>query len=1278
MAVAMALATAIPAASQEYEFRIYGSAEGLRNLVVLSLAQDHDGYIWVGTEGGLYRYDGSRFRLMGQAEGLPCSTEVHGLHVAADGAIWVNTCSGILRFDGQRFHAVDGIQGLPRGAQGMADGAGGGVLIATSAGIDEASRRPNGSFCAHAYPLPKPFAEKRVHGILRQGDRLWFGCDQQLCLEQAGQISVFGVEQGLPEDAWDGIQISPDGTVWARSAKNLYRRLPGEATFSRERADIGSGGFWGAVALTRDGSVMVPTDRGLAVRGKSAWNLVNRQRGLRNETAVAVLEDREGSTWIGLAGGGLVRWIGRGVWESWTIDQGLPSNIVWNIRRDRTGTLWVGTSSGLAQINFSGRVRTWNKSDGLGGENVRWLTESSDGSIWAAMKPRGLARIDPVSDNVRRIGLKDGLACDPEDVFVDRKGRLWLPTTCGLFVNERPSGSDRVTRVQTPESFGRSAWKVLEDTHETLWVSNGKALWSLREGHWREHRRAEGLLTDHPYAMALARDGSIWLRHRYDAGIDRLELSGDSIVRSTVIVPADPHTSTGTAFHGFDVFGNFWRGTTGGVAVLRGDKWTTFTTEDGLVSNDCDGEAFWADADGGVWLGTSGGLSHYTPGTGTPPAPLTADPTIVRVQTEQPARIVRAEFSTFNFKAEQLAQFSYRLDQGPWTDSAERNIAINGLGPGPHRLEVRSRVREGPFSEHIAAAEFRIAQRWNETPWARALALIALLFAITAFVRWRLSAAGQKQAELEAIVAARTMNLSKANSALDEKARALRTSENRLKHAERLAHVGHWDWDVKTNEMSWSEEVFRIFGVPKGYTPTYQGFIQTATPHDRERLIRWMDECLARNGGHAIEFQIDRPNGESRLLRCTSEVSINSEGMPVRLFGACQDVTDSRRTQQEDFARKKLESVGMLAGGIAHDFNNILGGILAQADLALEESGNGSYPAQELTAIRNVAIRGSEIVRQLMIYAGKETDVPGLTDVSQIVIDSFELLQLSVSKRVMLVTDLASKLPAVWASAAQIRQIVMNLVTNASDAIGETDGVIRLTTRHVTPGCAEVIAKGLTEGDYVKLEVSDTGCGMSHEIQTKVFDPFFSTRGAGHGLGLAVVQGVVNGLGGAICIVSEVGQGTTFQIWLPCAKMKAESTASSLSHTGESPLASEEFIVLVVEDEDPLRHAVLRMLQRVGFAAIGAADGATAIELLRENRSKIGVLLLDMTIPGASSHEVAAEAARTQPNIRVILTSAYSEEALMTSMRASRIHGFIRKPYLLGDLVQALRKAAFA
>src|SRR4029453_5592190 len=219
---------------------------------------------------------------------------------------------------------------------------------------------------------------------------------------------------------------------------------------------------------------------------------------------------------------------------------------------------------------------------------------------------------------------------------------------------------------------------------------------------------------------------------------------------------------------------------------------------------------------------------------------------------------------------------------------------------------------------------------------------------------------------------------------------------------------------------------------------------------DRERAEEWVRACLAERRGSRIEIRILRPGGDVRTVVCRSEVLLDEDGSPARMFGTCQDVTDARRAQEDAFARQKLESLGTLASGIAHDFNNLLGAMLAQAEMATGELATGSHADEALKQIRQVPIRGSEIVRQLMIYAGKESEVPGLVNVSRVVEEMLGLLRVSLSKHAALETDLSQDLPAVRGGAAQLRQIVMNLVINASEAIGDRDGMIRVTTSRVT------------------------------------------------------------------------------------------------------------------------------------------------------------------------------------------------------------------------------------
>jgi PAS domain S-box-containing protein len=225
-----------------------------------------------------------------------------------------------------------------------------------------------------------------------------------------------------------------------------------------------------------------------------------------------------------------------------------------------------------------------------------------------------------------------------------------------------------------------------------------------------------------------------------------------------------------------------------------------------------------------------------------------------------------------------------------------------------------------------------------------------------------------------------------------------------------------------------------------------------------------------------------KKNGDIIWINLTASIILGSDGHPLHGLAMVEDVTEIKRTQEESLFRQKLESVGTLAGGIAHDFNNLLGGVLAHSELALAELDGGSSCKEELKSIREVAIRGSEIVRQLMIYAGKESEVVERADLSKIVEEMLSLLKVSVTKHAVIKADLGQDLPVSCASAAQLRQIVMNLIANASDAIGDRDGVIRVSTRRATLGeMAETAPQSLSDGDYVALEVSDTGCGMSRK-----------------------------------------------------------------------------------------------------------------------------------------------------------------------------------------------------
>ena len=507
---------------------------------------------------------------------------------------------------------------------------------------------------------------------------------------------------------------------------------------------------------------------------------------------------------------------------------------------------------------------------------------------------------------------------------------------------------------------------------------------------------------------------------------------------------------------------------------------------------------------------------------------------------------------------------------------------------------------------------------------------------------------------------------------------AIREGEEHLTRAEFLAQSGNWSADLATNRLAWSKGVFRIFGKSDDFEPTFEGWLAEAVPDDVARIREWCAKCVTEKRPYPIEFQFTRSDGEVRTVASTAEILLGNDGLPVRIFGVIQDVTDSKRAQQKLLASQKLESIGTLANGIAHDFNNLLASVLAETELGLDALAGGSSPTRELKSIYSIAHRGVDIVRQLMSYSGKDSGDAGPVNVSGVVADMSQLLTLSVSKHVLLETDLSPDIPPVRCSAAQIAQIVMNLVINASEAIGDEDGVVRISTTevNVAPDGSAPVPRSLPRCPHIQLKVIDTGSGMARETQTKMFDPFFTKKAAGRGLGLAVVDGIVRAAGGSISVESEVGRGTTVRITLPCAKSPTEQLVDPGDRNDELlQRSSRNASVLVVEDEHALREAIAKVLRKTGITVLEASDGWSAVEIIRDADRDVEVILLDLTIPGNSSENVLAEAERLRPTSKVLLTSAYGEQHAGEKLTGPQVRGFLRKPFGLRDLVESIRNA---
>ena len=426
--------------------------------------------------------------------------------------------------------------------------------------------------------------------------------------------------------------------------------------------------------------------------------------------------------------------------------------------------------------------------------------------------------------------------------------------------------------------------------------------------------------------------------------------------------------------------------------------------------------------------------------------------------------------------------------------------------------------------------------------------------------------------------------------------------------------------------------------------------------------------------------QVEVAYEDGRITGCFDVYAFQTA--PGEMAATFLDVTERRRAEEERLKleakiqqAQKLESLGVLAGGIAHDFNNLLMGILGNADLALLKL-PAEVPGREFVKrVETAAMRAAELTNQMLAYSGKGRFVVEPLDLNRIVEEMVHLLETVISKKTHLRFDLAPALPPIEADASQLRQVVMNLITNASEALGGKNGIVMVATGVMDSDAAYLsncyVSEELPAGAYVYLEVSDSGEGMDLERQARIFDPFFTTKHTGRGLGLAAVLGIVRGHRGAVKVYSEPGRGTTFKVLFPVARgaaVRPDSSGDKIARVGQGSL------ILVVDDDRTVRDVACAMLKNAGFRTLTAADGVEAVDLFKGRGHEISVVLLDMTMPGMGGEETFREIRRIRKDVRVILTSGYNEQGATNRFAGKGLAGFVQKPYHAAKLLESIRQ----
>ncbi len=517
--------------------------------------------------------------------------------------------------------------------------------------------------------------------------------------------------------------------------------------------------------------------------------------------------------------------------------------------------------------------------------------------------------------------------------------------------------------------------------------------------------------------------------------------------------------------------------------------------------------------------------------------------------------------------------------------------------------------------------------------------------------------------------------------------RELRLSQLHLALAQQVASIGSAAIDFQTGKWYWSDETFRIYGVKRGrFTPSFEGLATLVHPEDREELFS--APALAQEGitPPPIEYRIIRPDGAERVLRREAALVKADSGEVLGIVGTVRDITDLRAAEREKELlqaqlrqAQRLEAVGQITGGVAHDFNNLLTVILGNAEV-IEKHLTGNDALRELADLTRIAAeRGAELTRQLLAFSRQQPLDPKPVRIDQLVSGMDKLLRRVLGERVTINAVYGSDLWKALVDASQLENALLNLSVNARDAMPD-GGRLTIETRNVNLDSSNIF-KDLhivadhpetAMGQYVLISVSDTGMGMDEATRQKAFDPFFSTKdvGKGSGLGLSMVYGFVKQSKGHVRILSELGRGTTIELYLPKADQALMSVETKDEH---SPVLGGVEKILVVEDDELVRRQLTSQLRDLGYKVVSANDGVEALKMLKRP-GHFDMLFTDVVMPrGINGCELADEAVKLRPGLPVLFTSGYAESAVARQGRLDPGFNLLHKPYRRHELAAKIR-----
>ncbi len=954
------------------------------------------------------------------------------------------------------------------------------------------------------------------------------------------------------------------------------------------------------------------------------------------------------------------------------------------------------------------------------------LDQDTAGNIWAACSNLGVARIDPAARVSWFFGGTREQRADT--VRVDRQGQVWVGTRGGLFVL-RPdqqtftpvtelaairlrrialgSGGTALTSGGTALSSGGTALNSASDG--TALNSGGTALTSggtiylattdagLYVGKnagksisWQQYQSSEGGLAHSLFAVTEDRRGNVWVGS--EAGL--LGLTDEALRRPRE--PALANIRRPVYFLLEDPRGRLWIGTDYGVYVWDGKSLRHLTVKEGLAGNSTYRSAAQVDRHGAVWIGTDRGLSRFQEAQDRQQShPLRVDQLQLDVgnqrlsfDPQRPDLVHQLEYTSsqllfsaraITFVDENRVQYQSwleGLDAGWVTSQSSTHFESRYpiVPPGKYRFQIRARYGEESEWGEPATLGIVIAQPFWQQGWF--FLLLLSLTGVVAYSGYHYWAQTRYSRRLEAEVQVRTAALVASEGAIAAERERLSVTLGSIvdgviatDREGRVVLLNH----AAQQLTGWSEAEAQGHFLAEILKLQPEGGDSGDTLRAVEPVARVLAAAQPIDFGH---YSLTSRQGQTCPLELTGAPVQNSSGASSGVVFAFRDIGERRRIEEERARNQQLEALGVLAGGIAHDFNNILTGVIGNLSLAKLRGPHEDQSLHYLSKAEKALDRAGALARQLLTFARGGAPVTGPASIVELVREAVPFVLSGSNIRCEF--DLPDDLWAVEVDQGQINQVLSNLLINALQAMPE-GGVIWIRGRNVKqPDAKSTLALGpLAPGNYVQLVIEDRGVGIAPRHLRRVFEPYFTTKQNGSGLGLATAYSIMKKHGGTIWVDSQLGVGTTFGLLLPASVHPLEATTEKIEriHLAKPNQAKR---ILLMDDEDAVLQVLSEMLDRLGHETVCAADGQQAIELYRDamqQHQRFDLVVLDLTVPGGiGGREALQQLHALDPEVVAVVSTGYSRDPVMSLYREYGLRGVLPKPYRLSDVVLMLEE----